>query len=104
MKFAIGSDSDLITWRAFVSLLRLSLAGYTDGAVNTLSAAWNLATLRGQHSVMPEHVLAGMVATEYGLATLRRLGVDVGDQLADVCDVMGTSDREGPSHCRGFGD
>lgn len=49
-----------MVWRSLLPLLRLSLAGYTDRAVNAVSAAWRLADSTGCPAVGPEHLRAGL--------------------------------------------
>jgi len=47
-------------WRSVIPLLRLTLAGFTDNAVNSVSAAWRLADSFGCPVITPEHLRAGL--------------------------------------------
>ncbi len=91
-------------WRAFVSLLRLTLTGYTDGAVNAISAAWRLATSRGHRSVTPEHLLAGLATIEYGpsRALLGRLGLPLQSRATEVAELVGPAATGVPDRCVSF--
>ena len=79
-----------MNWRAFRLLFRLTLSGYTDGAVNTLSTALSIATSRGHHSLMPEHLLAGLATTDYGPSRtlLGRLGLNLHAEIEEVLELV----------------
>jgi ATP-dependent Clp protease ATP-binding subunit ClpC len=73
--------------RAIPMMLRLSAQGHTDGVVNSVSKAWDLAASRGHGSISPEYMLAGIVkAGERRLHTiLHRMGFRI-DPSA-VCEL-----------------
>ena len=91
--------------RAILSLLRLSGRGYTDGAVNALSAARRLAASRGHPSVTPEHLLAGMAASTYRptRSLLGRLGIDSQAHAAEILELVGPDAPRDPSRRLDFG-
>jgi hypothetical protein len=49
-----------LLWRSVLPLLRLSFAGYTDRAVNAVSAAWQAADAAGYPAVALDHLRAGL--------------------------------------------
>jgi Clp amino terminal domain, pathogenicity island component len=63
-----GDGKGVIAVRRLFALLRLSLSGHTDGLVETVSAAWRLASSRGHGYVTPQHLLVGLSSTKYGMA------------------------------------
>jgi ATP-dependent Clp protease ATP-binding subunit ClpC len=76
--------------RAIPTLFRLCTSGHTDGVVNSVSAAWDLAASRGHASISPEHLLAGIIKTgeRRPHTVLRRMGFQL--------DAKGVSDLSGP--------
>jgi ATP-dependent Clp protease ATP-binding subunit ClpA len=91
-----------VGWRIFVSLLRLTFSGHTDGVVGVLSAAWRIADARGHSTVTPEHLLAGLAATEYGpnIALLDHLGLPLRARAAEIAKLVGPKPEGSPSRCR----
>jgi ATP-dependent Clp protease ATP-binding subunit ClpA len=77
----------------YLSLIRFTLAGYSDGAVNVLAAACRLAASSGHHCVTPQHLLAGLATTEYGPSRtlLGRLGLDLRAGSAEVLELVGSA-------------
>jgi hypothetical protein len=76
-------------WRSLLSLFRLSIAGYTDGAVNAVSAAWRVADSLGHTAMTLEHLRLGLAQpdghqsrTKPGLPRCRGIGPEVWTVLA----------------------
>lgn len=91
-----------MAWRAFIPLLRLTMAGYTDGVVNAVSAAWRLADSRGHPALAPEHLLAGMAGTRQGRATLDRLGLLPHGRAEEILALVPPASGV-PSRCADLG-
>jgi ATP-dependent Clp protease ATP-binding subunit ClpC len=93
-----------VGWRAFVSLLRLTLSGHTDGVVSVLSAAWRIADARGHSTVTTEHLLAGLAATRYGanIALLDCLGLPLHARAAEIAKLVSPTPEGSPVRCRDF--
>jgi hypothetical protein len=94
-----------LNWRAFPSLIRLSLAGFTDGAVNIASVAWRHAAARGHLFVTTAHLLAAMATTDYRptRTNLGRLGLDLRAYTHEVAELADPIRPGVPSRPLGFG-
>ena len=77
--------------RAIPTLLRLTLSRHSDGVVNSVSVAWDLAVLRGHAYVTPEHLLAGIIqASERRPRTiLHRMGFQI--DPGAITELTGTA-------------
>jgi ATP-dependent Clp protease ATP-binding subunit ClpC len=68
-----------------LSLLQCAFPGFTDRALNALSAARDQAAARRHRQVTPEHVLLALaIDPGLGRVTLEHLGVDLQQDLAGV--------------------
>jgi ATP-dependent Clp protease ATP-binding subunit ClpC len=85
--------------RAIPTLLRLVVTGHTDGVINSVSAAWDLAVALGHLSISPEHLIAGMIKADEGRppSILRRMRLSINsEELTELIDPA----QPGRSACR----
>jgi ATP-dependent Clp protease ATP-binding subunit ClpC len=82
-------------WPKLRTLWSLSFRGCTDNACQCFSIAWNIAETLNHDSILPEHLLAGMIyqSEQSPRTILRRLGVSW-----DADDLIEPARSEKPGH------
>jgi ATP-dependent Clp protease ATP-binding subunit ClpC len=86
------------------SLLQCAFPGFTDRALELLSAARDLAEARHHALVTPEHVLQALTAIQPGVGrvALERLGIEFERDGATLAALASAAQPASPDECQAF--